>query len=497
MTAVETEHDFLPTLPLFTVQPHDNDTAETVPVQPRRKVYDERDVQRWTTSEPFHLIETVIVRLSVAVDNKTVLDDCHESQATQCIVKFLNAAKDWIDDVPLQTGQQRFGNKAFRDWVTILEQHDQQLQQQLVPPPLRNAVLPELDHHFRASFGSAARLDYGTGHELSFLAYLLILRVTGILTEQDEQAMVTRIFVAYLELVRKLQLKFNLEPAGSKGVWGLDDHQHLVYLWGASQLRAHPSLKPSAILAPNQISHMNQSYLFLSSILHVNELKSGPFAEHSPLMHNIATTVPSWSKVSTGLFKMYREEVLKKLPVVQHFWFGRVLGWREYVAGGPAFQGPVLESSGDRLSPDEKDTIEEVDQMRERDEGTVAPWALGNLTSQGIMTGAPPTRTRHSPLSSSSSSSSSATPSYTVSGPSTSRQGYNEPRPFSEPALFPKRRSSSSLAPPSPSPSSTSSLQTPSASSTVADQGGAAAQTSPFGVLNSAKLPSSAEKHGA
>lgn len=99
-------------------------------------------------------------------------------------------------------------------------------------------ILPELSHHFRTSFGSGPRLDYGTGHELSFLAYLLILRLVGVLTPEDEQALVTRVFVAYLAVARKLQKVYRLEPAGSKGVWGLDDHQHLVYLWGASQLRS-------------------------------------------------------------------------------------------------------------------------------------------------------------------------------------------------------------------------------------------------------------------
>lgn len=94
----------------------------------------------------------------------------------------------------------------------------------------------------RTSFGSGPRLDYGTGHELSFLCYLLILRLVGVFTEEDEQAMVTRVFVAYIALVRKLQKVFKLEPAGSKGVWGLDDHQHLVYLWGASQLRSESSI---------------------------------------------------------------------------------------------------------------------------------------------------------------------------------------------------------------------------------------------------------------
>lgn len=62
------------------------------------------------------------------------------------------------------------------------------------------------------------------------------MRLLGILGPRDDQAIVLRIFAAYIDLVRKLQRVFKLEPAGSKGVWGLDDHQHLVYLFGASQL---------------------------------------------------------------------------------------------------------------------------------------------------------------------------------------------------------------------------------------------------------------------
>lgn len=50
-------------------------------------------------------------------------------------------------------------------------------------------------------------------------------------------------------------------------------------------------------------------------------MKRGPFFEHSPMLYDISS-VPSWNKVNTGMAKMYIAEVLKKVPVVQHFLFG-------------------------------------------------------------------------------------------------------------------------------------------------------------------------------
>ena len=84
------------------------------------------------------------------------------------------------------------------------------------------------------SFGSYDRIDYGTGHELNFFVFIYCMCKIGIYQAADYKALINIIFQRYLVLVRKLQVFYFLEPAGSKGVWGLDDYQHLPFIFGAN-----------------------------------------------------------------------------------------------------------------------------------------------------------------------------------------------------------------------------------------------------------------------
>ncbi len=54
-------------------------------------------------------------------------------------------------------------------------------------------------------------------------------------SKDDRIAAVIKIFQRYLEMMRKCQTKYNMEPAGSHGVWSLDDFQFVPFLWGSSQ----------------------------------------------------------------------------------------------------------------------------------------------------------------------------------------------------------------------------------------------------------------------
>uniref|UniRef100_A0A7N5JE52 Serine/threonine-protein phosphatase 2A activator n=1 Tax=Ailuropoda melanoleuca TaxID=9646 RepID=A0A7N5JE52_AILME len=193
----------------------------------------------------------------------------------------------------------------------------------VVPTHLAAAV-PEVAVYLKESVGNSTRIDYGTGHEAAFAAFLCCLCKIGVLRVDDQIAIVFKVFNRYLEVMRKLQKTYRMEPAGSQGVWGLDDFQFLPFIWGSSQLIDHPYLEPRHFVDEKAVNENHKDYMFLECILFITEMKTGPFAEHSNQLWNISA-VPSWSKVNQGLIRMYKAECLEKFPVIQHFKFGSLL----------------------------------------------------------------------------------------------------------------------------------------------------------------------------
>jgi serine/threonine-protein phosphatase 2A activator len=102
-----------------------------------------------------------------------------------------------------------------------------------------SAAVPHVRPYLLAAFGSFVRMDYGTGHETSFAVFLLCLTLIRFLGFNSEEArdIVLMVFLRYLRLCWRLQDVYRLEPAGSHGVWGLDDSHFLGYIFGSAQLR--------------------------------------------------------------------------------------------------------------------------------------------------------------------------------------------------------------------------------------------------------------------
>lgn len=182
----------------------------------------------------------------------------------------------------------------------------------------------EVSDYFMGSFGDFFRIDYGTGHEAHFAAWMLCLSKLGVFTEADREDLVLQVFNTYIRLMRKLQRTYWLEPAGSHGVWGLDDYHFLPFLWGAAQLIGHPVLRPKSIHDADVLEEFAPQYMYLASIKAILDVKRSSLAWHSPMLNDISG-VKEWTKVAEGLVKMYRVEVMGKLPIMQHFLFGRLI----------------------------------------------------------------------------------------------------------------------------------------------------------------------------
>ncbi|KAG0368092.1 hypothetical protein BC939DRAFT_461547 [Gamsiella multidivaricata] len=302
-------------------------TGKDTFVVPVKCIKDEaRDLPFFQKSEAYARLMSYILALNTAVLNRKVSDAVPESESIKKILELFDTLDHWIALVPPKPDPQRFGNLAFREYILLLESKATFVLTTLLPPSLHPAI-KELSPYLTQSMGHGTRIDYGSGHELSFVAWLCCLEIIGFLHGEDHAAVVLTVFVRYLELVRKLQRTYQLEPAGSHGVWGLDDYQFLPYLWGSAQLRDHPTLRPIAIMQETSVREHASEYMYFRAIQFIHETKRGPFHEHSPVLFEISG-VHHWAKVNSGMVKMYKAEVLNKFPVVQHLLFGSLLPWR-------------------------------------------------------------------------------------------------------------------------------------------------------------------------
>lgn len=249
---------------------------------------------------------------------------------------------DRVAQVPPEQTTSRFGNVAFRQWldrmrVLVPTAHQECPQMRDLAAGLRE----EIASYLLNSLGDWQRIDYGTGHEAHFAVWLYCLSSVepAFFGVEDYAHLVLLVFVRYLRLMRLLQTTYWLEPAGSHGVWGLDDYHFLPFLWGAGQLADHPHLRPRSVHDVELVEELACDYLYLASVHAINQVKTvSGLSWHSPLLNDISA-VRTWAKVYTGLVRMYRAEVLGKLPIMQHFLFGKVLAFSPSVGEGEGVSG--------------------------------------------------------------------------------------------------------------------------------------------------------------
>lgn len=290
-------------------------------VEPQKEIRNEMDMARWEKSETYYDLLGFINSLCMCIQGKSLNYKCKPSEMVQKLVDMLMKFEKLAIETPPVDEPQRFGNSAFKTFYQKVKDCAVECMKEVLPENLHNAI-PELVPYLLDSFGNSTRIDYGTGHELSFVFFLMALFKIGAMNKSDEVAVVNKVFNTYLNFARKLQVTYRMEPAGSHGVWSLDDYQFIPFIWGSAQLIGAP-IEPERFVEQETIEEYRKEYMFIGCIDYIQQVKTGHIAEHSNQLWSISA-VPSWSKICSGLIKKYQKEVLSKFPVIQHVLFGSI-----------------------------------------------------------------------------------------------------------------------------------------------------------------------------
>ncbi|KAE8147318.1 rotamase PTPA-1 [Aspergillus avenaceus] len=384
-------------------------------LKPTKKIHETSHVQEFLSSMAYADIVTFLMQLNRSMFPSKSSDGHVQSWTLSSeVVQFsapvrrlqhlLSKLEDLLEQTPLEDGEYRYANGAYQIWHDKVKEKAVELLTECLSPEILHTpssdpdgvtAEAELMEYFMGSWGSRERMDYGTGHELSFLAFLLALWKLNLFPQNEpgveERALVLGVIEPYLQLIRAVIKKYKLEPAGTHGVWGLDDHSFIPYIFGSAQLG--PAITssekvpevgslpdapdPDGVTKRNIVERERKVNMYFSAIGFIYDVKRGPFWEHSQMLFDISGIPTGWAKINKGMLKMYNVEVLGKFPVVQHFRFGSLLSWDRYPTP-TNLQSCSTNPSGSETGPRQAPPVARPDPGA----GTRAPWATASSGPQ-------------------------------------------------------------------------------------------------------------------
>lgn len=282
--------------------------------------------------------------------------------------EFLHQLEVCCDETDLNlasnAGTLRFGHVAYRTWFDKMKTLCKEFIDELAASR-DDQFRSELSTYLAESFGNRMRIDYGTGHELNFIIFTLGLcklaeefDPTSIYGDARASSIVSHIelkgFVEafgwdihslfaqnYLRLCRKLQTKFRLEPAGSRGVYNMDDFQFLPFLFGAAQLSGYKYISTGDFYNPDGVDMFKNDYIFFEALDFILSNKRGPFNEHSYTLWGF-TNLGTWENIYRRIKSKFIDDILSPFPIAQHLLFGEyILRWADQ----------IQDSGGDTAAP--------------------------------------------------------------------------------------------------------------------------------------------------
>lgn len=300
---------------------------------PQRRIVTQKDLEVFKESDVKQLILGFIKGLNESVIGVTNEDESESTEVIDEVSKILERISELVDKHPAADQQSsRFGKMEFQDFYDNLKDESTEWVKSI--PGLPEEAVDEVATYLVEAWGNRTRIDYGSGHELNFISFLLCLKQLGLIQPESYKAVVLRLFLKYMDVIRRVQTMYWLEPAGSHGVWGLDDYHFLPFMFGSAQLLPHKYLRPNSIHDNDLLEMFENKYMYFQCIRFINSVKTASLRWHSPLIDDISG-VKKWAKVNEGMIKMYNAEVLDKLPIIQHFMFGSLIQVPEGVSVAP------------------------------------------------------------------------------------------------------------------------------------------------------------------
>lgn len=196
-----------PTLEILSPSKHHTFT------KPSKRINDGADVTHFLTSHAYRDIGIFIMQLNRAMCPRKVLGpdskqtvrffsrwEAQPDSSVGRLQALLRQVEGFIEEAPPDPGPRRFGNVSFRTWYGILGERVGGLMDEFLPAEVLSFGSPngpreEIEGYFLGAFGSAQRLDYGTGHELSFIAFLGCLWKLGAFKDGGANGTVERSIV--------------------------------------------------------------------------------------------------------------------------------------------------------------------------------------------------------------------------------------------------------------------------------------------------------------